>query len=193
MTNKVVLSTNNPGKVREITQILRNLPIELVASPPLNIEETGQTYLENALLKARYVVGLTAMSAIADDSGIEVDALGGAPGVRSARFAGLDATDAQNNAHLVRLLDGIDDRRARYRCVAVMVTPGGAYIQAEATCEGAISLKASGDGGFGYDPWFIPSGASTTMAQLSASEKDAISHRGKAFRLLATQIRELLQ
>lgn len=193
MTMKVVLSTNNPGKIREIQQIVAGFPIELVAGPMLDVRETGETYLENAVLKARHIVSLTGMPALADDSGIEVDALHGAPGVRSARFAGPKATDAQNNRHLCEMLDGVGDRSARYRCVAVMLTPQGEQLEAEAVCEGSIGFAAKGDGGFGYDPWFIPSGETRTMAELSPAEKDVISHRGKAFRLLAQRMGAVLE
>jgi XTP/dITP diphosphohydrolase len=157
------------------------------------IEETGDTYLANALLKARAVVAVTGMAALADDSGIEVDALGGAPGVRSARFSGEKATDEDNNAKLIDSLDGVPPERrgARYRCVAVLVTPGGEEIAGVGSCEGRIGLQARGTGGFGYDPWFIPERHSCTMAELTAEEKHAISHRGKALRGLAEKLRDL--
>ena len=157
--------------------------------PP--IEETGDTYLENALLKARGLAEHFAKPVFADDSGIEIDALGGAPGVRSARFAGPAATEEQNNARMAELLTGVplERRTARYRCVAVLVTPDGKEISAEGTCEGRIGLAPRGTGGFGYDPWFIPEGQERTFGELPAEFKHSISHRGKAFRELATKLR----
>ena len=141
------------------------------------------------------------MAALADDSGIEVDALGGAPGVRSARFSGEKATDEDNNAKLIDSLDGVPPERrgARYRCVAVLVTPDGEEIAGIGSCEGRIGTEARGTGGFGYDPWFLPNlgvnlgvkGYSRTMAELTAEEKHAISHRGKALRGLADKLRNL--
>lgn len=200
--DKVVIASTNAGKLVEVRQILAGLPLVLVGPgdvggwPP--IEETGTTYLENALIKARAVAGLTGLPALADDSGIEVDALAGAPGVRSARFASEEASDEDNNRLLASSLAGVaeEQRGARYRCVAVLVTPEGEEMAGIGTCEGRIGTEPRGSGGFGYDPWFIPigipGGETRTMAELSAEEKDAISHRGKALRGLARQLREVL-
>ncbi|HLF69809.1 MAG TPA: non-canonical purine NTP pyrophosphatase, partial [Actinomycetota bacterium] len=129
-----------------------------------------------------------------DDSGIEVDNLGGAPGVRSAYFGGPDATDEENNARLIEALDGVPvaKRTARYRCVAVVVDPSGRSVEAEATCEGRIAEEPRGSGGFGYDPWFIPQGESRHMAELTLEEKQVISHRGRALRALIPLIQTLL-
>ena len=193
----VVIASTNPGKIAEVRQILEKVPLRLLSRDEVGgwpeVEETGSTFLANALLKARAVAGFTGRAALADDSGIEVDALDGAPGIRSARFAGPDATDEQNNRRLVAALDGLapEERTARYRCVVVVVTPEGEEIAGVGSCEGRIALEPRGSGGFGYDPWFVPEGESRTMAELSAEEKHAISHRGKALRGLAEQLRGL--
>ena len=193
----VVIASTNPGKIAEVRQIMAGLPLVLVTRDEVGgwpeIEETGGTYLANALLKARAVAAVTGRAALADDSGIEVDALGGAPGVRSARFAGEQATDEDNNAKLIASLDGVplERRGARYRCVAVLVTPDGEQIAGIGSCEGRIGFEPRGTGGFGYDPWFVPQCESRTMAELTAEEKHAISHRGKALRGLAEKLRHL--
>ncbi|MGH2717733.1 MAG: RdgB/HAM1 family non-canonical purine NTP pyrophosphatase [Actinomycetota bacterium] len=192
--DSVVIATTNAGKITEVRQILGSLPLVLLTAddvggwPP--IEETGSTYRDNALLKGRAVAELTGLAVLADDSGIEIDALGGAPGVYSARFAGPDATDADNNSLLIARLAGVPEqsRTARYRCVAVVVEPGCGEVASEGTCEGRIGFEPRGSGGFGYDPWFIPAGETRTMAELSPEEKDVISHRGRAFRNLAKQL-----
>ena len=154
--------------------------------------ESGHTYLDNALIKARTLADFSSKPVLADDSGIEIDALDGAPGVRSARFAGPTATDEQNNLRMADLLKEVplERRTARYRCVAVLVTPEGREIHAEGTCEGRIALEPRGEGGFGYDPWFIPEGQERTFGELSAELKDGISHRGKALRALAARLKE---
>ena len=195
--DSVVIASTNPGKIAEVRQIMAGLPLVLVTRDEVGgwpeIEETGDTYLANALLKARAVVAVTGRAALADDSGIEVDALGGAPGVRSARFAGEQASDEDNNAKLIASLDGVplERRGARYRCVAVLVTPDGAQMAGIGSCEGRIGFEPRGTGGFGYDPWFVPERESRTMAELTADEKHAISHRGKALRGLADKLRIL--
>lgn len=150
------------------------------------VEETGDTYLQNALLKAREVAAALGEPTLADDSGIEVDALGGKPGPRSARFAGEDATDEQNLRALMQAMAGVpgSGRSARYRCVATIVWPDGPELSAEGVCEGNLIGKARGAGGFGYDPIFVPAGWDQTMSELSAEQKDRISHRGRAFRTL---------
>lgn len=156
-------------------------------SPPWpEVEETGQTYLDNAGLKARAVATALEVPAIADDSGIEVDALGGAPGPLSARFAGRAATDRENLDFLVDRIRALapEARTARYRCVALCAWPDGREVWAEGTCEGSLILDPRGSGGFGYDPIFVPQGEQLTMAELSPGDKDAISHRGNALRAL---------
>ena len=185
----LAIATKNPGKVREILYICGDWPVEWVtfreAAWP-EVEETGPGYLQNALLKAHAVSAVLGIPAIADDSGIELDPLGGGPGPRSARFAGPDATDEENLRLLLDRVSGVaaEDRTARYRCVAACAWPEGRDVWAEETCEGAIVLEPRGTGGFGYDPVFVPVGEDRTMAELSADEKHAISHRGKAFRAL---------
>jgi XTP/dITP diphosphohydrolase len=150
------------------------------------VEETGATYLENATLKAVAVAAAVGLPALADDSGIEVDALGGAPGVRSARYAGDGATDERNLAELIRAIRGVPSggRTARYRCLAVLATPDGPVIHAEGTCEGTLLTTPRGTGGFGYDPIFLPEGWDRTMAELEPAQKDRVSHRGRALRAL---------
>jgi XTP/dITP diphosphohydrolase len=191
---RVALATKNPGKVREIRSILDG-DIEVIApdeswtSPP----EDDPTYKGNALIKARSLAAHMGIPCIADDSGIEVDALEGGPGPRSARFAGDDATDKENLDKLIGIVmqTPADGRGARYRCVAVLVTPEGNEVSVEATVEGRLIFAPRGTGGFGYDPIFVPHGDERTMAELTPLEKDAISHRGKAFRALLPAIEAL--
>jgi XTP/dITP diphosphohydrolase len=189
--DRLAIASKNLHKLREITRICGDWPVgwvtvETVETPWSDVEEPHETYRENALVKARAVAAVLGIPALADDSGIEVDALGGAPGARSARFAGEDATDADNLAKLLASLRDVDDsqRTARYRCVAAVAWPDGDERWAEGTCEGAIVLSTRGAGGFGYDPSFVPDGDTRTMAELTDGEKDAISHRGRAFRAL---------
>jgi XTP/dITP diphosphohydrolase len=187
LPQRIVLATRNPHKVEEITRICADWPVEWATDLEIpDVEETGSTYLENALLKAREVAGATGMPALADDSGIEVDALGGAPGPRSARYAGEDASDEKNLRSLLRATAGVPGggRTARYRAVAAIAWPDGSEVHAEATCEGMLETRPRGDGGFGYDPIFVPLGSERTMAELSPEEKDRISHRGGALRAL---------
>lgn len=192
---EIVLGTANPGKIAEIVKLWSDLPVSFVTKNQMDpwpaIVESGDTYLDNALIKARELVDFSSKPVLADDSGIEIDALQGAPGVYSARFAGPGATDAENNSHMAALLRDVHEeaRTARYRCVAVLATPDGALLQAEGTCEGSIAFAPRGQGGFGYDPWFIPAGQDLTFGELSAEFKDSISHRGKALRVLAEKLR----
>jgi XTP/dITP diphosphohydrolase len=188
----IALATKNPGKIKEILSICRDWPLEWIVNSPddgrtfPDVEETGQTYEENAHLKAVETARALSLPAIADDSGIEVDALGGAPGPRSARFAGEDATDAENLQLLIARVRDVpeEDRTARYVCMAVCAWPDGRTVQASGVCEGRLILEPRGTGGFGYDPVFVPQGETRTMAELDPDEKDLISHRGRAFRAL---------
>lgn len=159
-------------------------------APGLELEEPYDTFTDNALAKARAVVAATGLAAIADDSGIEVDALDGRPGVHSARYAGEIATDTENNLKLVQALRKVpeSDRTCRYRCVAVVVFPDGKEIIAEGSCEGTVVLVGRGTLGFGYDPHVIPEGETRTMGEIPLAEKLAFSHRGRAFRSLAEQL-----
>jgi XTP/dITP diphosphohydrolase len=184
---RIILATRNEHKVREILRICANWPVEWLTDVELpDVDETGRTYLDNARLKARVAAAATGEAALADDSGIEVDALGGAPGHRSARYAGERATDRANLEALLRALAGIPrgGRTARYRAVAVLAGTDVDPIEAEGTCEGIIGTTPRGSGGFGYDPIFEPVGWDRTMAELTPEEKDRISHRGRALRSL---------
>lgn len=180
----------------EIVEILGDLGIRFITrdemEPWPDLIESGDTYLDNALIKAKTLSEFSGKPVLADDSGIEIDALDGAPGVRSARFAGPTATDKQNNLQMAYLLKDVpfEGRTARYRCVAALVTPEGEEIYAEGTCEGRIALEPRGDGGFGYDPWFIPEGEDKTFGELSAEFKHSISHRGRALRDLAARLKD---
>ncbi|MGO9856097.1 MAG: RdgB/HAM1 family non-canonical purine NTP pyrophosphatase [Acidimicrobiales bacterium] len=195
---RLVLASANPDKAREIAAVLSaSLPVTLLARPPdvADVVEDGETLLDNARLKARALVVATGTAAVADDTGLEVDALGGAPGVYSARYAGEDATYADNVAKLLRelarLADGGGARRARFRTVALVAFADGAEVWAEGTVEGTIAAEARGSRGFGYDPVFVPDGGDgTTFAQMRPEEKDAVSHRGQAFRALARRLAE---
>jgi XTP/dITP diphosphohydrolase len=184
---RIVLATRNDHKVKEILRICADWPVEWMTDLEIpSVEETGSTYLENALLKAHGVAQATGEVALADDSGIEVDAIGGGPGPRSARYAGDSATDEENLRALIRAVAGVPagGRTARYRAVATLAWPDGREVHAEGICEGLLESNPRGTGGFGYDPIFVPLGFDRTMAELSPQEKDRISHRGAAFRAL---------
>lgn len=189
---RVVVASSNEGKVREIRHVLEPLGWEVVRASDvgreaLEVDETGETFLENALIKARAYAAAFGCPALADDSGLEVDALGGAPGVRSARYAGEPTDDAANNAKLLAELKDVPaaERTARFRCVMALVWPDGRVLAADGVCEGSIGFEPRGTGGFGYDPLFLPYAApGKTMAELSPDEKSAISHRGAALRAL---------
>jgi XTP/dITP diphosphohydrolase len=192
---KVVLASANPGKQREFAALLGPRGFELVPQSQLrieSIEETGHSFEENALLKARHAAALSGLAALADDSGLEVDALGGRPGVRSARFAGPTASDEDNNRQLLLALAERPDapRTARYRCVLALVRGADdpRPLLAQGSWEGRISLAPAGSGGFGYDPYFIPDGFECTAAELSAVQKNALSHRGVALRDLIARL-----
>ncbi len=188
---RLALATKNPGKVREILRICSDWPTEWVTFGRASwedVQEIGETYLDNALAKARAVAATLGLPAVADDSGIEVDALEGRPGVHSAYLAGGRANDLDNLRLLIRLVAEVPDERrtARYRCVAACAWPDGREVWAEATCEGRQVLEPRGENGFGYDPMFVPDEGrdALTMAELEDDEKDRISHRGKALRAL---------
>jgi XTP/dITP diphosphohydrolase len=187
---RVLVATTNPGKVRELAAILNGLPVELAGLAELpgapEVEETGATFLANARLKALAYAAWSGLPALADDSGLEVDALGGDPGVRSARYAGEGAGD---EANLVKLLEALREvppaeRTARFRCAAVFALPDGRAWQAEAAWDGRLLDAPRGTGGFGYDPVFVPDGWDRTSAEVDAATKNAASHRAKAFAAL---------
>jgi XTP/dITP diphosphohydrolase len=192
----LLLASANQGKLRELRTILAGLPVELVGltqaglGDPPEVEETGDTFLENARIKARAYAAWSGRAAVADDSGLEVDALGGAPGVRSARYAGQGAGDQANLDKLLAALAGVppERRTARFRCAAVLVDPEGGEWHAEAAWEGRVLDAPRGTGGFGYDPVFLPDGWDRTSAEVDQVTKDAASHRGKAFRALRPAI-----
>lgn len=186
----LVLATANPGKVAELRDLVREWgPVEvrsLAEHPDVAMpEETGATYAENAAAKARAVAGATGLPALADDSGLEVDALGGAPGVRSARFA---ASDTERIARLLAAIEGARDRRARFRCVVAVVWPDGREELAEGIVEGRIAPAPRGAGGFGYDPIFVADELGVTFAAAPAGDKARVSHRARAVRALGAKL-----
>lgn len=191
---RIVVATANADKMAEIEEILLetlDVPVDLIARPVEvpDIEETGETLFENALLKADAISMATGLISVADDTGLFVDALGGAPGVYSARYAGEGATYSSNVAKLLDELRDIDDRGASFRTVAVAKFPDGREIALTGELRGTISRAPVGDGGFGYDPVFVPDETGgQSLAELSASEKHKISHRGRAFRALAVAL-----
>ena len=189
---RLVLASANPDKAREIAALLSSARVELMPRPVSlgEIEETGESLEANALLKARAVMEAAGEAAVADDTGLEVDALGGRPGLYAARYAGEAATYVDNVAKLLEEMDGATDRRARFRTVAAVVFPDGREVVAHGVVEGVIADVPRGEGGFGYDPVFVPEGGGgLTYAEMTPAEKQAISHRGRAFRALAEQLR----
>ena len=190
----VVLATHNAHKVVELRRILDRTGVELVSGIDLalpDVEETGDTFAENALLKADACMRATGLPAVADDSGLVVDALGGDPGVRSARYAGGHGDDEANLRLVLHNLGAATQRSGRFVCVAALVTPAGQQFTEEGTMEGVITDAPVGAGGFGYDPIFVATGQRRTNAQLTPDEKDAISHRGAAFRALVPHLEAL--
>lgn len=194
---RIIVATSNRGKLEEIRSALDFAGWEFVTATeigaePLEVEETGETFLDNARLKAHAYREAYSLPALADDSGLEVDVLGGAPGVKSARYAGgCCATDAENNARLMMELEEVpdDQRNARFRSVIVLVDEQGEETIGEGACEGLIGRTPRGTGGFGYDPLFLPEATpGRTMAELSLTEKNAISHRGAALRALKAKL-----
>jgi XTP/dITP diphosphohydrolase len=192
---RIVLATGNPGKAREIGELLAPAGVEIVPQSEFGLEsaaETASTFIENALLKARHAALGSGLPAIADDSGLVVDALGGAPGIHSARYAG-GGGDAANMSKLLAALEGIpaDGRGARFVCVAVLLRhPDDPLpLVCEGRWEGAIASAPRGRGGFGYDPVFVPAGDARTAAELDPEEKNRLSHRGRAFAELLDRLR----
>jgi XTP/dITP diphosphohydrolase len=198
LMKEIVVATSNPGKLREIKDALQGLALEILSlmdlSPGLVLEEDARTFRENALKKARVVAKLSDRLTIADDSGLEVDALQGMPGVRSARFAGEGASDAENNRKLLQLLKGVPSTRrgATFRCVIAIVSPQGKEAWVEGICRGVIGDTARGRQGFGYDPLFLLPELGKTLAELSLEEKNRISHRGRALAALREALTDFL-
>ena len=201
MSHKLVLATRNQGKITEFRRILEELApgqIELIGVDQfphlVDVDETGSTFEENSLLKARYTCGATGLPAIADDSGLCVDALNGDPGIFSARWAGTHGDDRANLEKVLHQLAGVPDekRTAHFMCVASLVLPDGRHQVAEGRFEGHILHAPVGENGFGYDPIFQPLGLSISSAQMSAQEKDLMSHRGKSLRAIAPHVIQML-
>lgn len=194
---KVLLGTGNPAKLAEILAILGAIPgVEWVSASDLGLpepKEEGKTLEENAIIKAVTYAKRAGLPALAEDTGLEVEALGGAPGVLSSRFAGREKDYAANNRKLLELLEGAENRRARFRTVAVLALPDGRFWTSEGVLEGEIAREPRGSGGFGYDPLFIPKGDTRTLAELSPEEKNAISHRRKALEGLKPLLRVLAE
>mgnify|MGYP001019374294 CR=1 FL=1 len=190
MQNTLLLATRNQHKQRELEELLNPLGIKVKSLADIpdcpEIEEDGQSFEENAIKKARLTAIYTGMTTLADDSGLEVEALGGQPGVYSARFAGEPGNDEANNRKLLRLMQDIpaDQRQARFVCVVAISDPDGTTRTVSGVCEGQIAFEPRGTGGFGYDPLFIPTGYTRSFAELTAEEKNRISHRAKALQKL---------
>ena len=189
---RLAIASKNPHKLRELGRICADWPVEWVTvenhdGPWPDVEEPHETYRENAVEKARAVASALGVPTMADDSGLEVEGLGGGPGPRSARFAGEDASDEENLAKLISAVEEMPphERRARYVCLAVMATPDDRLVYARGVCDGTLVTERRGERGFGYDPVFVPDDTpDRTMAELADEEKDRISHRGRAFRAL---------
>jgi len=192
---RLLLGTRNKGKIMELKGLLSDLSgIEILTFedvPFFEVAETGETFLDNALLKAESIVKETGLPVLAEDAGLEVFSLAGAPGVRSARYAGEGHDYSANNALLLKRLQGVDDRRARFITVAVLLLPDLQVFVTTGILPGTIAHAPAGEGGFGYDPLFIPAGASRTLAELSLVEKNRISHRMRAMRRMRPIIRDL--
>jgi len=201
MLTRLLVATGNPGKLAEIQRFFEGMPVELatvhsVLGRSHDVDEVGTTFGENALLKALSAARLTGMLALGDDSGLEVDALGGRPGVRSARYAGEHASDAENNRLLLHELTGVPDteRTARFRCAVALAEPSGrTHSVAGVSVEGIILHAPRGDGGFGYDPLFaVPVLGGRSFAELLPAQKEQVSHRGQALRNLRVLLEDLL-
>ena len=192
MAEKFVLATHNPGKLAEMKAILSGLGVEVIspaeAGIEVDVEETGETFAENAMLKAKAICAAAGLPAIADDSGLCVNALNGGPGVYSARYGGEGLDDRGRCMLLLNNMRGQATRAAHFTCAVVCAFPNGDTLEAEGRCDGAIAFAPLGDGGFGYDPVFLIPGKGKTFGQLTAEEKSAISHRGKALAAFAEKL-----
>jgi XTP/dITP diphosphohydrolase len=192
----LVLATRNPGKTREIWELLKDFPVEIRNlddfGPIPDVEEDGSTFDENAYKKASFTAKVLGLPALADDSGLEVEALGGAPGVHSARYGGPSATDQEKCAKLLQEMEGKANRAAAFMCVISIAVPSGPALSYEARCEGLIAEAPLGENGFGYDPVFYYPPMKRTFAQLSQEEKNRVSHRGKALAELKDEFDKVL-
>ena len=193
---RLLLGTRNAGKIEELTDLLRDIAglefLTLSERPFTEVEETGETFLENALLKARTIAEETGLPVLAEDAGLEVRALGGAPGVRSARYSGVPVDYARNNELLLERLEGVNDRCARFVAVAALQLPDGQIFVTTGLLAGSITETPSGAGGFGYDPLFVPAGCTRTLAEQSIEEKNRISHRMQAMRRMRPILQDLV-
>ncbi len=192
---KLILASNNANKLKEFRSLVADLDIELLSQKEagcnFEVEETGTTFEENAFLKASAVTAATGYAAVADDSGLCVDALGGEPGIYSARYGlGHDASDRDRYQYLLQKMEGLENRSARFVCCICCTFPDGSVIRSRGECEGEILYGPKGQGGFGYDPVFHPLCTDKGMAELTPEEKNAISHRGKALRAFIEQLRK---
>ena len=196
MVQIIVLATRNAGKVKEFQQLLKNFPVEIKnlndfgALP--EVEEDGETFDDNAYKKAAFAAKVLGLPAIADDSGLVVEALGGAPGVKSARYAGENATDQENIQKLLREMEGKSDRSAAFECVISIAVPSGPALTYEGRCEGKITTEPKGVSGFGYDPVFYSPDYGKTFAELTGEEKNRVSHRGKALAEVVAEFDKIL-
>jgi XTP/dITP diphosphohydrolase len=196
MLNIIVLATNNKNKVKEIRELLKDAPVDIKSladyGPLPTVTEDGETFEENAYKKAYHYARVLGIPCLADDSGLVVEALDGRPGVRSARFAGENATDREKCDKLLREMEGKENRRARFECVLSLATPGGPALTWEGSCEGEITLDRRGESGFGYDPVFFYPELGRTFAEVSLEEKNRVSHRGRALAEFAGEIDKVL-
>lgn len=193
----LVVATRNKGKSREIKALLRDFPVEVRDlndfGPIPEVEEDGKTFEENAYKKASFTAKVLGLPALADDSGLEVEALGGRPGVLSARFAGPHATDEENNAKLLKELEGVQNRKARFCCVLSIAVPTGFALTYEGVCEGEIVREPRGTNGFGYDPLFYYPPLGKTFAEMTMEEKSRVSHRGRALQELKNEFDKVME
>jgi len=196
MVKVIVLATRNIGKMKELQQLLQDFPVEIKNlndfGPIPEVEENGETFDDNAYKKASFTAKVLGLPAIADDSGLVVQALGGAPGVKSARYAGENASDAENIAKLLKEMENKADRRAAFECVISIAVPSGPALTYEGRCDGEITTKPRGKSGFGYDPVFYCPEYGKTFAELSSQEKNRVSHRGKALKEVAAEFQKVL-
>ena len=194
---KFVLATHNPGKIQEMQAILSQLGVEVVSPAELgvdvDVEETGETFAENAMLKAKAICAAAGLPAIADDSGLCVDALNGGPGVYSARYGGEELDDAGRTALLLQNMRGQTTRAAHFACAIACAFPNGDTLTAEGRCDGAVAFAPMGQGGFGYDPVFLVPEKAKTFSQMTAEEKNEISHRGRALRTFSEKLATYLK